>query len=76
MTEDQAVRIMDSIRHQLAEHFDATQVHVSWVHPDGRTMVLHRGSGNYYARRGMTNDFLTKEQAEVVADEIARNEEI
>jgi hypothetical protein len=43
MTEDEAVRVLDSIRHQLAEHFDATQVHVSWIDPDGRTSILHRG---------------------------------
>jgi hypothetical protein len=76
MTEDQAIRVLDRFRHQLAEHFDATQVHVSWVDPDGRTSILHRGSGNYYARMGMANDFLTREQAELVADEIARNEDI
>ena len=75
MTEDEAVKIVDSIRHRLAEYFDATQIHVSWVDANGLTGIVHRGSGNFYARVGMAEDFLNKEQAEVMAVEIKRDEE-
>jgi hypothetical protein len=76
MTEDEALQILEPIRVKLGEYFDATQIHVSWVWPDGRTSVVHRGSGNYYARVGMTSDFLNREQAEVMAAEIRKDEEV
>jgi hypothetical protein len=75
VTEEQVTEMLDKVRAQLAEHFDAIQIHVSWLNPDGTTSMRHRGSGNYYARVGMSQDFCLKEQAEVLADELARNEE-
>ena len=75
MNGETAQKILDRVKHQLAEHFDATQIHVSWINPDGTTSMLHGGAGNYYARVGMAAGFCAKEQAEVIADEISRNEE-
>ncbi len=56
-------RFIDEVR----EHSDAVQVHVSYApeeeHHD--TACLDMGSGNWYARVGMAQEFLCKNSARI-----------
>lgn len=45
----------------LSKMFEAGQMVVSWRDEDGVTHMLTRGFGNYYARKGMCEDFLVLE---------------
>lgn len=46
----------------MSEHFDAGQVLVSWVEPStGETRMMTPGFGNFYARMGMAETFLSRE---------------
>lgn len=66
------IDIVDKFVHQLAEHFDAVQINVSFVLPDGHTQRISRGSGNWYARKGMTQEFLEQDQACTMAHELGK----
>jgi hypothetical protein len=45
----------------LMEHFDSVQVFATCVN-EGGTKAIHTGKGNYYARRGIVDTWLTKER--------------
>ena len=44
----------------LMEHFDAIQIVASTRNQDG-TALFHSGKGNYYARRGMVQEWIIHE---------------
>lgn len=51
----------------IEEHVEAVSIHVSWTE-DGITNVIDVGCGNYYARKGMAQAFLEKDQARTQCD--------
>lgn len=51
---------------KLTEHFDAVQIVASTVDERG-TVIFLRGSGNWYARRAMCEEFIERDQAKVHA---------
>lgn len=72
MTEEDAIKVVDKAVCDLREFFPDVQVLVSWVEEsDGCTRDLFRGKGNWYARAGMANEFLNRDQGQVAAKEIA-----
>ncbi len=64
-TED-AKQMIEAIASQLSEHFEAVQILVSFPQ-DGGTQGLNAGRGNWYARQGMAQEFLQREQAREIA---------
>lgn len=56
----------------MSEHFDAVQVHACFLTPENQTQRLSLGSGNWYARKGMAQEFLEMDQAQTVASEIEK----
>jgi hypothetical protein len=60
----------------LAERFDAVLVLASRYTPEtGCTTRVVLGAGNYYARRGMVEDWLDLQQAEAYIDQREEGEE-
>lgn len=71
MTEEDAIKIVDRVVSNLREFFPSVQVLVSWEDEnDGATADVFRGSGNWYARAGMANEFLNRDQGQTLAKEI------
>ena len=56
--------------HQLMEHFDAVQILATVVSERGTELVAI-GSGNWYARRGMAEEFINRDRAVTEANELA-----
>jgi hypothetical protein len=56
----------------LMEHFDCVQVLCSRVSSDRGTEDYYRGAGNWYGRQGMARHFLSQDQAQTNAAEIAK----
>lgn len=56
----------------LMEHFDCVQVLCSRVTPDRETESYYQGAGNWHGRQGMAREFLSKDQAQTNAAEIAK----
>lgn len=56
----------------LMEHFDCVQVLCSRVTPDRETESYYLGAGNWHGRQGMAREFLSKDQAQTNAREIAK----
>lgn len=72
MTGEEATKIVDKAVCELREFFPHVQVLVSWRHDeDGCTADLFRGKGNWYARIGMAREFLTRDESQTTAKEIA-----
>lgn len=58
---------------KLGEHFEAVQIMVTWPDEGGNgTKSLMRGTGNWYARQGMAQEFIGRDRAQEQAHEIAR----
>lgn len=72
MTHSEAKQILERFSHQLGEHFDAVQILASW-HEEGVTRCLPWGSGNWYARQGMAQEFISTTRAREIAREVAEN---
>jgi hypothetical protein len=70
MNAAEALEIVDTAVARLGEHFDAVQIMVSCPNGDGGTLCLKRGSGNWYARQGMAQEFIGSAQAKEIADAI------
>lgn len=70
MTRTEASEHVKKVASQLGEHFDAVQISVS-MQSEGSTFSFHRGSGNYYARKGLAQEFLAIEGFKDAATEIA-----
>lgn len=60
--------VLTRVMKDLGEHFDSVQLSVSVVE-QGDTHIFHIGSGNWYARQGMCNDFINQELANAIAYE-------
>jgi hypothetical protein len=56
----------------LMEHFDCVQVLCSRVTPDRETESYYQGAGNWHGRQGMAREFLSQDQAQTNAAEIAK----
>lgn len=74
MTDDERHRILDEAVAKLAEHFDVVQILVSWT-DDRTTYAKKAGSGNWYARRGMAEEFVDSSRDEDLASRIAKAQE-
>ena len=72
MTDAEAQAFLQRKSNEIAEHFDAVQIVASYLLPNGYTACIAKGSGNYYARKAMCQEFVERDQARTVADEIAR----
>lgn len=70
MNSSEQVKIVDSAVAALGEHFDSVQILVSVVEGT-KTRCIKRGSGNWYARQGMAQEFVSEELAEESASRIA-----
>jgi hypothetical protein len=70
MTGAEAEKILEDTVARLAEHFDAVQIMASWQTPQNCTACGKRGSGNWYARQGMAQEFIDEDQARTQAKEI------
>ena len=62
--------LVEEIAHRLGEHFDCVQILVSW-NIDTYTHDLAYGIGNWYARQGMAEAFIKRDQAKELALEIS-----
>jgi hypothetical protein len=60
---------------KLMEHCDCVQVLVSFPSMTGGTAHNFQGYGNWFARQGMAQEFVTMDQAQTLATEIARTSE-
>ena len=73
MTNEQAQQILDDLILELGEHFDGDapniEIMVSWTN-EGKTRGLCRGSGNWYARQALAQEFIARARAAEVALEI------
>lgn len=74
MTADELANLVSRHVSQLSEHFDAVQIMASWLGPDQSTGIINKGSGNWYARHGMAQEFVdesaVRAQAFIIADEL------
>lgn len=72
-------RLIDDIAHRLVEHFDCVQILCSSLKPDGSTEIFRRGSGNWFARKGMMHDYLetvsASDSASLLAEQLRPPEE-
>lgn len=59
---------------KLGEHFEAVQIHVSWMDEtgSGNTTGEHGGCGNWYARFGLAQEFIDRGKAWEIGDAVAR----
>lgn len=74
MTSEEAYAILDDLLAKYGEHFDAIQIHASWMDNDGTgsSRCIHRGGGNWYARESMSREFVEQGKALDAAQFIAR----
>lgn len=73
MTSEEAGQFVERVAEHLGEHFDAVQILVSRSRPaGGGTEGIRRGCGNWYARQGMAQEFISIDRAIDQANEIAR----
>lgn len=63
--------IIDHAAAVLSEHFDAVQIVVSKIQPNGSTRCLKSGTGNWYARQAMCSEFVREDAAELGATTLA-----
>jgi hypothetical protein len=65
-TPESVVKCVDSHVAQLMEHFDAVQIFVSRHDGEtGNTGSIHRGGGNWYARVGQVQEWLSEADEDV-----------
>lgn len=59
--------------HDLREHFDCVQILASVeLENEQGTAHHYQGMGNWFARQGMAHDFTERDQADTVAEIIAK----
>lgn len=74
MTREEAFAFVQGHMAALSEHFEAVQIFASRC--DGeKTESIHVGAGNWYARMGMVQDFMVKENAIARREAIAQSED-
>ena len=72
MSKEEAIKILDREVNTLREFFPHVQILVTWGDDkDEGTFDLFRGQGNWYARVGMAREFLTRDEGQTTAKEIA-----
>jgi hypothetical protein len=78
MTREEAEKLIQTTAQNLAEHFDAVQILVSWTE-EGATFHTKRGCGNWYARQGMCHAFvqedIANDNARIMAEHMNRDED-
>lgn len=67
MTDREIEEYVEKKAVELGDHFDSVQIMVSW-NEEGVSRCLKRGNGNWYARQGMSHEFITESQAQIQAD--------
>lgn len=68
MTPQDAQALICKIADELAEKgFDAVQIVASRIEDDGGTRAFQGGAGNWYARRGLCEQFIERDQADTSA---------
>jgi hypothetical protein len=66
-------KILNQVADQLGEHFDAVQILVTRMAPEGKgTERYSSGSGNWYARQGMAHAFIKCDEADTFAHEMGK----
>lgn len=63
MTKDEATKMLDDVLDRLGEHFDSVQIVCTLV-DDRMTSHFHRGSGDFFARRGAADKWLRDDESE------------
>lgn len=57
---------------ELSEYSDSVQILLTYQDEDGMTASVFKGRGNYFARLGMAQEFLSRDKAEVSAAQIVK----
>jgi hypothetical protein len=70
---DDVARVKSAVA-ALGEHFDTVQIFVTRSEPDGETVTVQLGSGNWCAREGFVREWLVR-QDERARQRIRREEE-
>lgn len=65
MTEGEGNEMLDRAVNVLMEHFDAVQILATYTDGEG-TLGLTRGGGNWYARKGMVQEFIDRDFKDLV----------
>lgn len=73
MTKDELEAHLDKLTLELGEHCDAVQILACTVEAEG-TRAYFKGSGNWYARKAMCQEFVERDQARTLAQEMPRPE--
>jgi hypothetical protein len=71
MTTPELEKLIEETAAKLGEHFDAVQILVTFPADGGGTAMVSRGTGNWYARQGMAQEFIGRDRAREQAFEIA-----
>lgn len=71
MTDKQYRNLVEDAAARLGEHFDAVQILASRPLDGGGTACTKSGVGNWYARQGMAQEFITQDQAQELSTQIA-----
>lgn len=66
VSEAEIMELLNKHSKELAEHFDAVQILVTWDE-DGITKAKHCGRGNWWARMGLARNFIERDNAEDAA---------
>ena len=71
-TNESLTQLIDNSLEALMEHFEAVQI-LATTHDSisGDTYDWMRGSGNWYARRGLADNFISKDKAQDIGVEVA-----
>jgi hypothetical protein len=64
--------LVDQALEALSEHFDALQIVGTFMDDNNQTHLVTLGTGNWYARIGAVQEFLTKDEAATTAHEIGK----
>lgn len=69
---DADVKLIDDAILVLREHWECVQIMVSRVNEEEEgTETIIRGKGNFWARKGLAQDFIDRENQEEAASKIA-----
>jgi len=71
MTTKEPEKIVEEICHRLMEHFEHVQILASRQTKDGQTEAFKWGRGNWFARQGMAQAFISLDISQDMAKRIA-----
>lgn len=74
MTDEEAFAQVDAAVLKLSKHFGAVQIVASRLLPNGATAATMTGSGDWYARKALCQEFVERDQADTLARTIHRQE--